>query len=38
MHPADTAMIKLYTIDNDWQVELLPGLTVWHDWKEPVLK
>ena len=38
MHPADTAMIKLYTIDNDWQVELLSGLTVWHDWKEPVSK
>ena len=37
-HPSDAFMTKIFTIDNNWEIKLLPGLTVWHDWKEPVLK
>ena len=36
-NPTDAAVQKLYVEENDWKVELLPSLLVWHDWIEPIL-
>jgi glycosyltransferase involved in cell wall biosynthesis len=36
-HPTDFFLVEFFAA-HKWKVKLLPGLTVWHDWKEPVLK